>query len=130
VTQNTWKAVGMLLLAALVGGAIGTAATVGVRERRHEQSRRGGSGWYVEMLTRELSLTEAQRDSVQQVLTRHRAGMDSIWAEMAPRMRAWREGVRADVRSYLTPEQQTRYAELTARLDAEREGRQKADSTR
>jgi hypothetical protein len=130
VTQNTWKAVGMLLLAALIGGAIGTATTIGVRGRRHEEGRRGGSGWYVEMLTRELALTEAQKDSVQQVLTRHRAGMDSIWAEMAPRMKVWRENVRADVRMHLTPEQQTRYAELTARLDAEREGRQKADSTR
>lgn len=120
----------MLLLAALVGGAIGTAATISVRGGRHEEGRRGGSGWYVEMLTRELALTEEQRDSVQQVLTRHRAGMDSIWAEMAPRMKAWRENVRADVRTHLTPEQQARYAELTARLDAEREGRQKADSTR
>jgi len=130
VTQNTWKAVGMLLLAALVGGAIGTAATIGVRGRRHEEGRRGGSGWYVEMLTRELALTEEQKDSVEQILTRHRAGMDSIWAEMAPRMKTWRETVRADVRTHLTPEQQTRYAELTARLDAERGGRQKADSTR
>jgi Spy/CpxP family protein refolding chaperone len=130
VTQNTWKAVGMLLLAALVGGAIGTAATAGVRGRRHDAGRRGGSGWYVEMLSRELTLTEEQKDSVQQVLTRHRAGMDSIWAEMAPRMKAWRESVRADVRARLTPEQQTRYAELTARLDAERGGREAADSTR
>jgi hypothetical protein len=130
VTQNTWKAVGMLLLAALVGGAIGAAAMVGVRGRRHEDGRRGGSGWYVEMLARELTLTEEQKVSVQQVLTRHRAGMDSIWAEMAPRMKAWRESVRADVRAHLTPEQQTHYAELTARLDAERERRETADSTR
>ena len=120
----------MLLLAALVGGAIGTAATIEVRGRRHEQGRRGGSGWYVEMLTRELGLTEEQQDSVQQVLTRHRTGMDSIWAEVAPRMKAWREDVRADVRAQLTAAQQTRYAELTARLDAERERRNQADSTR
>ena len=121
----------MLLLAALVGGAIGASAMVGVHQgRRHEQGRRGGSGWYVEMLARELTLTGEQKDSVEQVLTRHRSGMDSIWADVAPRMKAWRESVRADVRARLTPEQQTRYAELTARLDAEREGREAADSTR
>jgi len=119
----------MLLLAALLGGAVGTAATIGIGGGRHMGGRRPGSDWYVEMLSRELELTREQRDSVRAVLARHRGGMDSIWAEMAPRMKAWRDGARADVRAHLTPEQQTRYAELTARLDAEREGRSSADST-
>jgi hypothetical protein len=119
----------MLLLAVLLGGAVGSVATIGIHGRRHENGRRPGSDWYVRTLSRELQLSGEQQDSVRAVLARHRGGMDSMWVEMAPRMKDWREGVRADVRALLTPEQQARYADLTARLDAEREHRARTDST-
>jgi len=129
MTQNTWKAVGMLLLAGLVGGAVSSAAMIGFGGRRHMGGRGHGGDPYVEMLARELDLTAAQRDTVRAILDRHRPGMDSIWIDVAPRMKAWREGVRDEIRTHLDSEQQRRYAEYTARRDAEREGRGKADST-
>lgn len=129
MTQNTWKAVGMLLLAALLGGAVGSVATIGFHGRRHEYGRRPGSDWYVRTLSRELQLSGEQRDSVRAVLARHRGGMDSMWVEMAPRMKAWRQALRAEIRTHLTPEQQRRYAEYTARHDAGHDRHSNPDST-
>jgi len=120
----------MLLLAALLGGVVGSVATIGIHGRRHQDGRRPGSDWYVEMLTRELNLSPAQRDTVRDVLERHRPGMDSIWADVTPRMKTWREGLRAEIRTHLTPEQQQRYTELTTQHDAERHERSNTDSTK
>ena len=128
---GTWKAATLLLLAAVAGGAIGSAVTARVSGHRSG----GGPGhhgrdWYVDLLHRELELTAAQRDSVRLVLSRHRSAMDSMWAELRPRMDARRDAIRADIATLLTPEQRARYTELTARLDAERREKSKRDSTR
>ena len=128
---GTWKAVMLLLLAALLGGAIGSAATAGVLGHRHEPH--GGPGrnteWYVDLLRRELDLTHDQQDSVRAILRHRRAEMDSIWAALGPRMERMRDSIRADVHAMLTPEQQGRFAEVTARLDARRREAMNRDST-
>lgn len=128
---GTWKAVMLLLLAALVGGAIGSAATARVVGHRHQSS--GGPGrhseWYVDMLRRELDLTPGQQDSVRTILRHRRAVMDSMWAALRPRMELMRDSIRADVRAILTPAQQGRFAEVTARFDARRRETMKRDST-
>ena len=128
---DTWKAVVLLLLAALAGAAVGSVVT----SRMHGQHRDGahghrGSDWYVELLDRELQLTPGQRDSVRQVLAHHRGAMDSLWADVGVRMDAMRQAIRADVRTVLTPAQRERYAALTARLDAERRDSTSRDSIR
>ncbi|MFN8646809.1 MAG: hypothetical protein U0104_08605 [Gemmatimonadales bacterium] len=127
---ETWKAMVLLLLAALAGAAVGSVVT----SRMHGEHRDGarghrGSDWYVELLDRELQLTPGQRDSVVQVLARHRGAMDSLWADVGVRMDAMRQAIRADVRTVLTPAQRERYAALTARLDAERRDSTSRDST-
>jgi Spy/CpxP family protein refolding chaperone len=120
----------MLLLAALAGAAIGATASHGLHLRGHGGGRGHGDDRYVEMLSGELGLTDSQKDSVRAILERRRPGIDSIWSEVAPQMQAWREGVREEIRALLTPEQQSRYADFTARRDAARTRRSNPDATR
>lgn len=121
---STWKAVAMLALAAVAGGAIGSVLTAraGGPGRAHDHER--GYDWYVQMLDRELSLSPAQHDSVEAILRRRDGAMDSLWGEMRPRITAIRESIRAEIRAQLTPEQQSRLGEITARLDKERRRKQ------
>lgn len=128
--SSTWRAGLLLGLVALAGGAAGSALTVQAMHARHGSGggqRRGGD-WYVELLDRELKLNDVQRDSVRAILRRHRGDMDSIWGQLNTRLDQMRDTIRAEVRVQLTPEQLTRYAEVTARLDAERR-EMKKDST-
>ena len=127
---GTWKAVFLLLLAALLGGAVGSVATarlMGHAQGPHDRAAR--SAWYVDLHTHELSLTQAQQDSVRAVLKRHRPSMDSLWATLDQPMAQMRESIRADIRAMLTPAQQAHYAEVTARLDAHRREMMNQDST-
>jgi len=128
---STRKAVLLLLLAAALGGALGSVVTARVLGQRHDgRGGRGrGSTWYVDLLRRELKLDARQEDSVRTILRHHRGEMDSIYATLSAPMATIREAIRTDVRTMLTPEQQQRYAELTARLDADRRKRMKQDST-
>ncbi len=117
----------MLVLAALVGGALGSMLTAGLlpdhRGRGHDGER------YVSLLERELSLSGVQRDSVRAIVARHRAAIDSLWASLGPRMDSVRKAVRVDVMLQLTPEQQPRYRELIVRLDRDRHTRSHRDTT-
>jgi hypothetical protein len=49
---------------------------------------------------------------------------------MRPRIEAARAVIRNDINGQLTPDQQQRYRDLTARLDAERRERQQRESKR
>jgi hypothetical protein len=125
---STWKAAGLLALAALAGGALGSAVTLRIGARGDHGDRGRGYAWYVEMLHRELRLTPAQEDSVRAILARRDGAMDSIWAEMRPRIDAARGAIRAEIATQLTPGQQEQYRRLTARLDAERQARRDRDA--
>ncbi len=127
--SSTWKAGLLLLLAALAGGAIGSAITVGSLDRHGGRERRHGAEWYVELLQHDLDLTPAQHDSVQAILRRHGNDLDSARSALAARLDQMRDTIRAEGRTQLTPSQLARYAELTARLDAERRDMMKKDST-
>lgn len=120
---GTWKAVGMLALAAAAGGVVGSAITANAS--REERSGRGhGPTWYIDMLDKELQLSPVQRDSVRAILDRREGSMDSILAEMRPRIDAARQAIRSEISGQLTPEQQEKYRQLTARIDAERKERE------
>lgn len=126
---GTWKAVGVLALAAAAGGVVGSALTLGLGQNRHE-SHGHGSGWYIDLLDHELKLSAAQRDSVGAILDRRQGSMDSILAEMRPRIEAARAVIRNEIRGQLTAEQQKLYVALTARLDAERRDKNQRESKR
>jgi Spy/CpxP family protein refolding chaperone len=124
---STWKAVALLALAAAAGAAAGSVVTARAgREGREGHGR--GYGWYVDLLDRELDLSDAQRDSVQAILKRREASMDSILAEMRPRIEAARAVIRNEIGAQLTPDQARRYQDLTARLAAERKEKSKRES--
>ncbi len=126
---GTWKAVGMLALAAMVGGVVGSAITA--RAGREERGGRGhGPTWYIDLLDRELQLSPVQRDSVRAILDRREGSMDSILAEMRPRIDAARQVIRAEISGQLTAAQQEKYRALAARLDAERRERAQRESKR
>jgi Spy/CpxP family protein refolding chaperone len=128
MTTSTWKAVALLVLAAAVGGAAGSVLTARAAcGKGGADCHRHGNAWYVALLDRELKLSAAQRDSVRAILRRRDASMDSIWTEMRPRIDAARNSIRTDISQVLTPEQQGRYRDLTARLDAERAERMRRD---
>ncbi len=121
-----WKAIGLLLLAVLVGGAAGSAITATTMGGSHVRGgHHHGSEWYVELLQRELDLTAVQRDSVESVLDRYSAPMEQIWPDMETRIDTLRAAIRHDVQAQLSAEQQARFTEVTARLDAERRARRK-----
>jgi len=124
---STWKAVALLALAATAGGVVGSALTMRMG-RPGREGHRHGSTWYVDLLDRELHLTTTQRDSVRAILERRQGSMDSILAEMRPRIEAARAVIRNDIGALLTPEQQQRYRDLTVRLDAERREKNQRES--
>ena len=126
---GTWKAVGMLALAAAVGGVVGSAITANASREEHG-GRGHGPTWYVDLLDRELQLTPAQQDSVRAILDRREGSMDSILAEMRPRIDSARQVIRREISGQLTPEQQEKYRQLTARLDAERKEKAQRESKR
>ena len=119
--RSTWKA-GILLLAAFVlGAAVGGAVTARVSHQSSWEGKpRDRMEGYLRLLGENLDLSGAQRDSVRVILERHRGDMDAIWQEVAPRYETMRSQIRSEIRTQLTPEQQRKYADLTARLDQER----------
>ncbi|HWA57636.1 MAG TPA: periplasmic heavy metal sensor [Gemmatimonadales bacterium] len=124
---GTWKAVAMLALAAVAGGVVGSAITASAVRDDHG-ARGHGPTWYIDLLDRELKLTPAQRDSVRAILDRREGSMDSILAEMRPRIDAVRQVIRGEISAQLSPAQQQQYRDLTARLDAERRERNQRES--
>lgn len=123
---SRWKAIGLLLLSGLLGGVAGSGITAWTMGGNHDRGdHRRGSDWYVELLQRELDLTTTQRDSVQAVLERYAAPMEAVWTDMETRIDSLRSAIRADIKVQLSAEQQARYTEVTARLDAERRSHRK-----
>lgn len=123
---SRWKAIGLLLLAGLLGGGAGSAITALALTRGHgpgEHHR--GSDWYVELLQQELDLSATQRDSVVAVLERYAAPTEGIWTDMETRIDSLRSAIRQDIRAQLSEDQRSRYSEVTARLDAERRSHRK-----
>jgi Spy/CpxP family protein refolding chaperone len=76
-------------------------------------------------LDSDLKLTPEQHARIDTVLTRREADLRVLMSETRPRFEAIATRTRSDIRSVLTPEQQTKFAEITKRIDerrAKREG--------
>jgi len=109
---NRSKAQAIALLAAvfLVGGAAGWGTETWVRRA----PRPHGPDAFVSYLTKELTLTPAQRDSVRAVLDRHRPQMDTIWHDVHARVDSLRHVMRAEIFTHLTEAQRAKYLQLVA----------------
>lgn len=115
-----------LLLAVFGFGAV--AGGVGVSMAEHRDAGGGSRGrgleGYMARMTTELGLSEVQRDSLRDIMDRHKPAMDSMWGEVRPRFDSLRAVVRSEIREQLDPAQVARYdSMLAAREQAIRERR-------
>lgn len=99
--------VGTFVVGALLGGVVTTLA-----DRPAHKRQRPPRPSYVERLAADLSLSAAQRESVQAVLDRHQPAMDSLWMRVRPLFQSERQAVRNEISLHLNPEQQARYTEM------------------
>jgi len=73
-----------------------------------------GPGGLLERLARELGLTAAQKEQVGAILSRRRARLEEVRAEMQGRMQKEQSDLRAEIRQVLDEKQQKRFDEVMA----------------
>jgi Spy/CpxP family protein refolding chaperone len=123
LSKSKVAAVALLAAVFVAGGAAGWGAREGAR--CDGRGRRGPDAM-VDRLSRELSLTAGQRDSVRAIFERHHSEFEALWAGVRPRFDSLKTLVRAEVAAQLSPDQQARYQ----RLLEESEHRRRGDSTK
>ena len=124
MTRSRSGAALLLLGTFVIGGLIGGALTAVLDHRAHKRPS------YVDRLATDLTLSGAQRDSVQAVLERHQPAMDSLWQLIRPQFQSERQLIRNEISTLLSPEQQAKYTQLQrqdsvrrAEMDRSRNGR-------
>lgn len=120
-------AVGLLAAVFLAGGLAGWGGHKAAERDKDRGPRRRGPDAMVAYLSRALSLSDAQRDSVRTIFARHRPETDALWAQVRPRFDSIKTRMRAEIDAQLTPEQRARHQQLIER--AEHHRRERADST-
>ncbi|HUL49251.1 MAG TPA: periplasmic heavy metal sensor [Gemmatimonadales bacterium] len=115
--MNRLRAGALALL--LVVFAAGMAVGWGVRNWRPAgpAPRYREARAMVDFLTKQLSLSPAQQDSVRGILRRHRPELDTLWHLVHPRMDSLRAVMHREINAQLTPSQQARYSALVARVE-------------
>jgi Spy/CpxP family protein refolding chaperone len=130
---NRSKSLAVSLLAAtfLLGVAVGGVALAawGDRGDAPERPPRERQS-YSEILGRELSLTTAQRESVDVILTRRQQAMTDMWAEIGPRFDSLRDQIRTEITQVLDEEQQAKYQDMITRSERYRGGRERGNHGR
>src|SRR5574341_2333423 len=109
-----------LLAAVFAAGAVAGWGFQAWADSRHGERRGGGARGpdaIVDYLSRELTLTPAQRGSVRGIFARHKPEMDGLWQAVHPRFDSIRMMTRAEINAQLTPEQQARYRRLIEAMD-------------
>jgi Spy/CpxP family protein refolding chaperone len=82
-------------------------------------------GWMLKRLDRELKLTPEQHTRIDTVLTRRESDLRALMTEARPRFEAIAARTRTEIQAVLTPAQQEKFAEITRRMDARRDGRRR-----
>jgi len=116
---NRSKLAAVTLLAAvfLAGGLAGWGGHEAAERDGGRGPRRRGPDAMVDYLSRELKLSDAQRDSVRAIFQRHRPETDSLWARVRPRFDSIKTRMRAEIDAQLTPEQRTLHQQLIERAE-------------
>jgi Spy/CpxP family protein refolding chaperone len=118
-----------LLVAAFAAGiavGAGVSAAASDRSPARRATNRGERESYAARLARELTLTPAQRDSVDRILDSYQDSMAVLWREVRPRMDAVRASIRADIAALLDTAQLERYQAYIQRSDSVRAARESA----
>lgn len=105
------------LLGVAVGG--GSVAAWGDDDRPEPPERRERPS-YSDILTQELSLTPAQRESVEVILDRRETAMHQLWQDFGPRFDTLRMQIRDEIRGVLDSNQTGKYEELILRSERRR----------
>ena len=115
-----WKQV---TLAFVIGTGMGAAATWAYAPRMFHPH--WGSVQFqqhmLEQFSSKLRLTPDQRQHVAAILEAKREKMDALRAEIRPRFEALRTSTSAEIRQFLTPEQQTRFDVMESEWKTKRE---------
>lgn len=132
LNRSKLAAVGLLAAVFLAGGLAGW----GGREAAGGEGRGGGRGGrrgpeaMVATLSRELDLSDAQRDSVRAIFARHKPETDSLWARVRPRFDSIKAKMRAEIDAVLTAEQRAKHQQLIERAEHHRRERDNAGGGR
>jgi hypothetical protein len=112
-----------LLGALLVGGALGFTADRVLTDSRcaKNDDNRRSFAW----LTEELNLTPEQSAAVDSIVERRHREMRAVIAPVRPQMDAVRDTARQQIRRVLDDAQRTRFDELIAKKNSEKEKKTK-----
>lgn len=121
--RSKWLAITLLFATFAVGAVVGTAVAAAWAGDRgdHDHGRRRS---YAERLQEELTLTPAQRESVDAILQRRQEAMRLIWETVEPQFDSLRTHIRAEITSRLDADQQAKYRDLIAKNDSARAARE------
>lgn len=126
--SKAW-ALGLLTAVFVAGLALGGAAQAWAGRRDGPCGRPGGTAAVMQDLTRELSLTTIQQDSVRAVFDRHRSEMEAVWKRVHPQFDSLRQVMRSEISAQLTATQREKYRTLLAEHDRRRAAADSAAST-
>jgi hypothetical protein len=121
----------IIVLVFLAGVAVGFFLHHAVPRRGWREAAMGGPppgpppevrGRMLARLDRELGLSPEQHARIDTVLTRRESDLRALMTEARPRFEAIATRTRDEIGAVLTPEQQKKFAEITKRMEARREG--------
>lgn len=123
MNRAQWKAVLLLSGVFLLGSVAGIGGTLSYVAKERAELRRFDFGKRGELplqaLTRRLDLTDAQRQQVKTLLERRgperRRAMQEVMTTCGAAMREEKSKLDNEIRAILTPEQKTRFDEISAR---------------
>ena len=124
LNRSKLSAVALLAMVFLAGGAAGWL----LRDIPGHGGRPRGRGpdAMVAYLSKELTLTPAQSDSVRAIFARHRTEIETLWGQVRPRFDSIKAVVRGEIDAQLTPDQRAKHQRLVEDAEHHRRG----DSTK
>lgn len=128
LNRSKLAAVGLLAAVFVAGGLAGWGGHEAAARDAHGPGGHHGPDAVVAYLSRELKLSDAQRDSVRAILARHRPETDALWAQVRPRFDSIKSRVRAEIDAQLTADQRVRHKQLIDQ--AEHQRREREDSAK
>src|SRR5262245_14724151 len=104
----------LLLVLVFVAGVSGGILYERQQNHAHE-SVSPDSHTLLHRLASELELSSAQQEAITQILARHQKDVESTWHDMQPRVHAALDAADQEIIAVLSPEQATKFRELTGR---------------